>query len=79
MNLRDNLLVTIGSRAAYMDMRGDIQLPIGSEGEDILASFAVKLANRWINERPDVMNFDEFIEVELENRFPKVGVRGYDA
>lgn len=71
MNLRDNLLVTIGSRAASMDAQGYIELPAGSSGEDILAAFAVKLADRWINERPDVMNFDEFIETELENRFPK--------
>lgn len=71
MNIRDNLLVTIGSRAAYMDARGDITLPDGSQGEDILAAFAVKLAERWIGEEPDAMNFDEFIETELENRFRK--------
>ena len=48
MNIRDNLLVTIGSRAAYMDVRGDIELPAGSRGEDILAAFAVKLAEQWM-------------------------------
>lgn len=70
MNLRDNLLVTIGSRAAYMETHGDIKLPIGSHGEDALAAFAVKLVEQWLNEETDVMNFDEFIETALEKRFP---------
>ncbi len=69
MRIRDNLLVTIGSRAAYMDTAGYIELPAGSKGEDILAEFAVGLAEAWLKEQPD-MNFDEYIEVELENRFP---------
>ena len=71
MRIRDNLLVTIGSRAAYMDVRGDIKLPEGSEGEDILSAFAVELAERWMKEEPDYFNFDEFIEAELEKRFRK--------
>ena len=75
MNIRDNLLVTIGSRAAYMDVRGDIELPTGSRGEDILAAFAVKLTDQWMKEQPDLMSFDEFIETELEKRFPKEGAR----
>jgi len=74
MRIRDNLLVTIGSRAAYMDVRGDIELPAGSIGEDILAKFAVELAKRWMDEAPDLMSFDEFIETELEKKFPKEGV-----
>lgn len=72
MNIRDNLLVTIGSRAAYMDVRGDIELPDGSRGEDALAAFAAKLADQWMNEEPDdSMSFDEFIETELEKKFQK--------
>ena len=71
MNIRDNLLVTIGTRAAYMDVRGDIELPTGSGGEDILTAFAVELADRWMKEKPDLMSFDEFIETELEKRFRK--------
>lgn len=72
MNIRDNLLVTIGSRAAYMDVRGDIELPAGSRGEDELAKFAAKLADQWLNEAPDdLMSFDEFIETELEKKFRK--------
>lgn len=73
MDHRDNLLVTIGSRAAYMDAQGRIELPYGSCGEDALAAFAVKLAERWIKEKPDETNFDEFIETELENHFRKGG------
>lgn len=69
MNIRDNLLVTIGSRAAYMDAGGDIDLPGGSIGEDVLAKFASKLADQWIEEELD-MSFDEFIETALEKRFP---------
>lgn len=75
MNIRDNLLVTIGSRAAYMDVRGDIELPDGSSGEDILSKYAGELADRWINEELDIMSFDEFIETELEKKFPKEALR----
>ena len=70
MSIRENLLVTIGSRAAYMDVRGDIELPVGSRGEEVLAAFAVKLADRWMKEEPD-MSFDCFIEIALKKRFPK--------
>lgn len=70
MNIRDNLLVTIGRRAAYMDVLEYIELPAGSNGEDVLADFAVELAEQWMSEDHD-MSFDEFIETELEKRFPK--------
>lgn len=66
-----NLLVTIGSRAAYMDSKGYITLPEYSAGEDILANFAYALAGNYLAEEPD-MSFDEYIETALANRFPKV-------
>ena len=70
MNIRNNLLVTIGSRAAYMDVRGDIELPTGATGEDILAEFASELVEAWIKLEPNI-GFDEYIESALQNRFPK--------
>ena len=70
MSIRDNLLVTIGIRAAYMDVRGDIELPTGSTGEDILAEFASELVEAWFKLEPDI-GFDEYIETALLNQFSK--------
>lgn len=68
--LRDNLLVTIGSRAAYMDAAGHITLPAGSCGEDVLARFAAELADAWVGSEADT-SFDEYIETALAARFPR--------
>ena len=68
--LRDNLLVTIGSRAAYMDVMGHITMPYGSDGEDELAKFSALLADRYIQEKPEC-GFDEYIETALVKRFPR--------
>lgn len=70
MYIRDNLLVTAGARAAYMDMHGTIDLPGGLEGEDKLAEFIVD-AVRAYGKIPDDIPFDEFIEIELLNEFGK--------
>ena len=72
MRIRDNLLVTVGSRAAYMDYAGYIQLPAGSVGEDVLANFASEIVDVWLRTECDT-SFDEYIETALENRFPKGG------
>ena len=72
--LRDNLLVTIGSRAAYMDVAGHIELPEGTHGEDELARFASKIADKYIEDEIDV-SFDEYIESALEKRFSKEAER----
>lgn len=69
-SLRDNLLVTIGSRAAYMDSAGHIELPDSAYEEDELALFAAKLADDYIKDHPDE-SFDKFIEAALGQRFPK--------
>ena len=68
VDFRDNLLVTIGSRAAYMDCAGMIDLPDGSDGEDVLAEFAANLARQFQAADPET-NFDEFIETALLQRF----------
>lgn len=68
--LRDNLLVTIGSRAAYMDIMGHITMLYGSDGEDELAKFSALLADRYIQEKPEC-GFDEYIETALMKRFPR--------
>ena len=68
--LRDNLLVSIGSRAAYMDVMGHITMPYGSKGEDELAEFSAMLADRYIQEKPEC-GFDEYIETALAKRFPR--------
>ena len=72
MRIRDNLSVTVGSRAAYMDHAGYIQLPAGSVGEDVLANFASEIVDVWLRTECDT-SFDEYIETALENRFPKGG------
>lgn len=69
-SIRDNLLVTAGARAAYMDMRGTIELPRGLEGEDRLAEFVVDTIRAY-GKIPDDTPFDEFIEKELIHEFGK--------
>lgn len=64
-NLRDNLLITAGLRAAYMDARYDINLP----GEDDLSRRVVELVDRYIEEKIDI-SFDEYIETFLLQTYP---------
>ena len=68
MDLRDNLLVTAGSRAAYMDSFNVIELPYGVDGEDEVASFIVKIVDEYIEQDIDE-SFDVFIEERLIKRF----------
>ena len=72
MLIRDNLLVTAGARAGYMDARGDIDLPGGEWGEDKLAEFIVDAVRTYGN-IPDDIPFDLFIEEALINEFGKKG------
>ena len=69
VSLRENMLITTGARAAYMECRGDISLPAGSTGEDELAEFIAETVDRYTNSVN--MNFDEFIETALLRRFKK--------
>lgn len=68
MLVRDNMLVTAGARAAYMDMNDDICLPSGVEGEHELTKFITKAVRTYIK-LPEDIPFDEFIETELVNEF----------
>lgn len=70
MKIRDNLLVTAGARAAYMDMNDEICLPRGVEGEDKLTKFVVDAVKTY-RKLPDDVPFDEFIEKELIHEFGK--------
>lgn len=70
-SIRDNLLVTAGTRAAYMDDANVIKLPSGVDGEDELALFLSKVVDQYINYRRffDESNFDEFIEKSLQEKY----------
>lgn len=66
--IRDNLLVTAGARAAYMDDHGDITIPGGLDGEDELAYYIIDSVDYYYIKMVDV-NFDEFIENELLRKY----------
>ena len=48
-SIRDNLLVTAGVRAAYMDDADIIDIPGGLEGEDQLADFLTRIVNEYLD------------------------------
>lgn len=62
--LRDNLLVTAGSKAAYMDAFHVIDLPYGVDGEDEIAAVIVQLVDEYLDNNIDE-SFDIFIEKAL--------------
>lgn len=68
VNLRDNLLVTAGARAAYMECSRIIDLPAGSAGENILAAFVTEAVDKYIDEQIDIP-FDEYIENALTKEY----------
>lgn len=63
-DLRDDLLVTAGARAAYMHYDGYIKLPEGIEGEADLARIVSNIADSYIS-LDDRINFDEYVETIL--------------
>ena len=65
--IRDDLLVTAGARAAYMEDANIIELPHGVEGEARLAEFVSKMVDRYLthSEFRDVP-CDEYIELALK-------------
>ena len=69
--LRDNLLVTAGARAAHMECLGYITLPSGSSGEDKLAMFVSNVVDKYLNEDMDI-SFDEYIEEKLSKKYRKI-------
>ena len=70
-SVRDNLLVTAGARAAYMDDANVINLPSGVDGEDELATFLSAVVDQYISFRRffDEPNFDEFVEKSLQEKY----------
>ena len=68
VNFRDNLLVTAGARAAYMECSRIIDLPAGSAGENILAAFVTEAVDKYIDEQIDIP-FDEYIESALMSEY----------
>ena len=69
-NIRDNLLITAGSRAAYMDAYNVIYLPIGTDGEDEIAMEITKAVDKYIDQDIDE-SFDIYIEEFLMERFER--------
>lgn len=69
-NIRDNLLVTMGARAAYMECKKLITLPGGSVGEDILAEFVSYVVDAYRVDEDTDLSFDEYIETALLKQFP---------
>ena len=67
---RDNLLVTAGSRAAYMDSFHVINLPYGVEGEAEIANFITKVVDEYIKKDIDE-SFDIYIEKCLMKEYGK--------
>lgn len=68
VNLRDNLLITAGTRAAYMDAFNVIELPSGLEGEDEVAREITNAVDTYLNQDIDE-SFDIYIEEYLCRRF----------
>lgn len=60
---RDNLLITAGKAAAYMECSRVINLPHGTE-EDELIGFITGAVDKYINEEIDIP-FDYYIESKL--------------
>lgn len=67
---RDDMLITAGSRAAYLDTYNVIDLPYGVEGEAEVASFIGKVVDKYI-ETNDDESFDIYIEAALINEYKK--------
>ena len=67
--LRDDLLVTMGARAAYMECAGVIRLPAGINGEEELAKFVVNRVDEFVECCMYEIPFDLFIETELKNEY----------
>ncbi len=65
--LRDNLLVTAGARAAYMEDANCIEFPHGVNGEAELAESISRMVDRYLQQEccRDI-NYDEYIELALK-------------
>ena len=67
-DVRDNLLVTAGVRAGFMDYSEDIKLPPGLEGEADVANYISREIDYYLAaDKKDP--FDIFIEESLSARY----------
>lgn len=64
---RDKLLITAGTRAAYMNYSGKIDIPDGFEEECKLAEFLTKVVDDYIE--LDWGNFDLYLEAKLIEQY----------
>ena len=65
--IRDNLLVTAGARAAYMNWSDKIDIPEGIEEEFKLSEFLTKVVDDYL--RFDWENFDLYLETKLIEKY----------
>ena len=65
---RDDLLVTMGARAAYMECKGIVELPSGVEGEYQLSKFVSNKVDHYIDNEIDE-SFDCYIEEALMKKY----------
>ena len=65
--IRDNLLVTAGARAAYMNYNDKIDIPEGIEEEFKLSEFLTKVVDDYL--RLDCGNFDLYLETKLTEKY----------
>ena len=65
--IRDNLLVTAGARAAYMNYSDKIDIPDGIEEEFKLYEFLTKVVDDYL--RRDCGNFDLYLETKLTEKY----------
>ena len=65
--IRDNLLVTAGAKAAYMNYNDKIDIPEGIEEEFKLSEFLTKVVDDYL--RFDWENFDLYLESKLIEKY----------
>ena len=65
--IRDNLLVMAGARAAYMNCNDKIDIPEGIEEEFKLSEFLTKVVDDYL--RFDWENFDLYLETKLIEKY----------
>ena len=65
--IRDNLLVTAGARAAYMNCSDKIHIPEGIEEEFKLSKFLTKVVDDYL--RFEWENFDLYLETKLIEKY----------
>ena len=65
--IRDNLLVTAGARAAYMNYNDKIDIPEGIEEEFKLSEFLTKVVDDYL--RFERENFDLYLETKLIEKY----------